>query len=165
MKPTRFAFTLIAALAAPTVAAAQETTTDMAPATAYPADCEAEFVRFDTDGDGYLSQSESPRDHARALVGRQTIGTDGLTRDEFLQICNSEDWSRSPAEEGAPFEGANSFTEEQAKDRAIAWNVTGLSPLVKDDQGIWRGTGMLGSEAVSVAIDYKGNVVTTPTSD
>ena len=32
-------------------------------------------------------------------------------------------------------------------------------PLKKDDKGIWRGTALRGNQNVSVAVDYKGNVV------
>lgn len=63
-----------------------------------------------------------------------------------------------------PIEGANSFTEEQARDRALSWNVTDVSALVLDDKGVWRGIGKLDSSDVSVAVDFKGNMVTTPKS-
>ena len=58
--------------------------------------------------------------------------------------------------------GANSFTEGQAKDRAIAHGgVDSVSDLKKDDDGIWRGTASQGGKSVQIAVDYKGNVVTT----
>ena len=44
---------------------------------------------------------------------------------------------------GAPLKGANSFTEGQAKDRALAAGFTSVSgPLDKDGAGIWRGNAM-----------------------
>lgn len=91
-------------------------------------------------------------------------GTEGLSREEFLQTCNSTSWTDTP-EAGAPFQGANSFTEAQAQQRATAWNVTEVSALTLDENGIWRGTGKMGGNAVAVAIDFKGNVVTTPTQN
>ncbi|MBJ2149814.1 hypothetical protein [Paracoccus sp. IB05] len=167
-----FAFVLIAALAAPSMTLAQEATDPPAEdgTVAVPeaadtmgkVDCDSDFSALDVDGDGYISQTESARDTARATIDGVTPATEGLSRDQFLAICGSETWSQTTPEAGAPFEGANSFTEEQARDRAVAWNVTDVSALVKDDQGIWRGTGKVGAEAVAIAIDYKGNVVTTP---
>lgn len=54
---------------------------------------------------------------------------------------------------GAPLKGANSFTEAQAKDRAIAAGYTDVTGLAKDSNGIWRG------KSVNIAIDFKGNIV------
>ncbi|QCO56467.1 hypothetical protein EOK75_02120 [Pseudorhodobacter turbinis] len=84
-----------------------------------------------------------------------------MSKEEYAALCGATAWAENTPEKGAPFEGANSFTEEQAIDRAVAWNVTEVSALTKDDQGIWRGTGMANGAAVSVAVDYKGNVVTS----
>jgi len=64
---------------------------------------------------------------------------------------------KAPA--GAPIKGANSFTEAQAKDRALAAGLTSVSSLVKDGDGIWRGTAMKNGKTQKVAVDFKGNVV------
>lgn len=178
MKRQGYVVLLIAALAAPSVLLAQEEIPGMPPVSPETsqepemnaqtteglatADCEEQHRLFDLDGDGFITRSESERDFARAGIDGVTIGEDGLTRDQFLAICATDSWSEHTPEAGAPFEGANSFTEEQARQRAIAWNVTEVSALVLDEQGIWRGTGKVGAEAVAVAVDYKGNVVTTP---
>ncbi|MDQ2066988.1 hypothetical protein Q9295_11425 [Xinfangfangia sp. CPCC 101601] len=165
------ALVLWAALAAPSVVHAQEatpapaeTTTEPAPAVANTPtenlDCEAEFTRLDTDGNGFVSATEAPRDLARAAVDGTMPAAEGLSRADFVNVCASETWAEMTPEEGAPFEGANSFTEAQAQERATAWNVTGVSALTLDDAGIWRGTGMVDGKPVSVAVDYKGNVVT-----
>lgn len=165
------ALVLIAALAAPTALWSQagatpdngsDTTAGTPTAAVSAADCAAGFARLDADGNGFVSQTEAPRETARASIDGIVPGDDGLTEDEFTRICTSAVWSQQTPEAGAPFEGANSFTEEQARERAIAWNVTAVSALALDDQGIWRGTGTVGGNAVSVAIDFKGNVVTTP---
>jgi hypothetical protein len=58
-----------------------------------------------------------------------------------------------------PAAGANSFTEGQAKSRIEAAGFTNVSDLQKDDQGIWRGRAQQGSQQVSVALDFQGNVV------
>lgn len=62
---------------------------------------------------------------------------------------------------GAPLKGSNSFTEGQAKDRAIAWGATGVTGLTKDADGIWRGTSTMDGKPSNVAVDFKGNVVFT----
>lgn len=163
-----FAFTVIAALAFPSLASAQDTVPPSQGADpltgrdAVQVDCQAQFDALDLDGDGFLSQSEAAREEARTMIDGIVIGEQGLTRDQFLEVCDSHTWSQSAPESGAPFEGANSFTEEQARDRAIAWNVSNVSQLTLDDQGIWRGTGTVDGQPVSVAVDYRGNVVTTP---
>jgi hypothetical protein len=127
-------------------------------------DCDAQFTALDTNSDGFLSDTEAPREYARTRIDAITLQETGISATEFASLCASENWVENQPEEGAPFEGANSFTEEQARDRAVAWDVTGVSALTLDEQGIWRGEGQLGGAAVSVAVDYKGNVVTTPKS-
>ena len=59
----------------------------------------------------------------------------------------------------APLPGANSFTENQAKERMEKAGLTQVTDLKKDDQGIWRGRAMLGGKQTDVALDYRGNVV------
>jgi hypothetical protein len=60
---------------------------------------------------------------------------------------------------GAPAAGANSFTETQARSRIEAAGYSNVSRLVKDKNGIWRGTASKGGTTVNVALDYQGNVV------
>jgi hypothetical protein len=61
---------------------------------------------------------------------------------------------------GAPAAGSNSFTEAQAKSRIEAAGYSNVSGLVKDKDGIWRGTATKGgTTGVAVALDYQGNVV------
>ena len=59
----------------------------------------------------------------------------------------------------APLAGANSFTENQAKERIEKAGLTQVTNLKKDDNGIWRGTAMLDGKQTNVALDYRGNVV------
>jgi putative membrane protein len=63
------------------------------------------------------------------------------------------------ANPAAPVPGANSFTEDQAKDRIQDAGFSGVSKLTKDDQGIWRGQASKDGKTTSVALDYQGNVV------
>ncbi|WP_421359221.1 PepSY domain-containing protein [Agrobacterium rosae] len=59
----------------------------------------------------------------------------------------------------APVEGANSFTEEQAKTRIEEAGYSDVKDLKKDDKGIWMAAGMKDGKAVMIALDYQGNVV------
>jgi hypothetical protein len=58
----------------------------------------------------------------------------------------------------APVEGANSFTEAQAKTRIEEAGYTEVSGLKLDDKGVWQATAMKDGKSVSVALDYQGNV-------
>lgn len=54
--------------------------------------------------------------------------------------------------------GANSFTEGQARSRLEGAGLTNVTDLKKDDQGIWRGKAMRDGKSVTVGFDYKGNI-------
>ena len=124
-------------------------------------DCEAQFTALDTDANGYLSESEAPREFARSRVDAVTLDANGIGKDTMLAQCANTQWANVQQDDGAPLEGANSFTEAQARDRALSRNVTEVSPLVLDDKGIWRGIGKIDDAEVDVAVDFKGNVTTT----
>src|SRR5262245_16645584 len=64
----------------------------------------------------------------------------------------------SPPSATAPAEGANSFTEGQAKSRLESNGFSNVSALVKDSQGIWRGKASRGGQSVDVTVDYQGNI-------
>lgn len=66
--------------------------------------------------------------------------------------------SDSTPKPGAPVSGANSFTEEQAKQRIQDAGYSQVSALSKDNQGVWRGQAMKDGKSTSVALDYQGNV-------
>jgi len=55
-------------------------------------------------------------------------------------------------------EGANSFTEAQARDRITKAGYASIEGLTKDDKGIWRGKATKDGRAVSVSLDFKGDV-------
>ena len=61
---------------------------------------------------------------------------------------------------GAPVAGANSFTEGQAKSRIEAAGFSDVSGLMKDKDGVWRGTASKNGTTTSVSLDFQGNVVT-----
>lgn len=57
-------------------------------------------------------------------------------------------------------QGANSFTEGQARTRIESAGFTNVTDLKKDGQGIWRGKAKKGSKSVEIGFDYKGNKAT-----
>ena len=125
------------------------------------AECQDMWKKADANADGVLSDNESIRYVALMRVGDRTIAAEGkITQAEFMDACKADIYASRKAEQGAPLKGANSFTEGQAKDRAIANGVDTVSSLKKDDDGIWRGTGTQAGKTVEIAVDYKGNVVT-----
>jgi len=124
------------------------------------AECKAEWAKADTNKDGVLTGEESERYLAAMRVGNKPLSPDAKFDDAaFMERCKAGMFSTAKMESGAPLEGANSFTENQAKDRAIAAGFSDVSALVKDDKGIWRGTGKSGDKSVNIAVDFKGNVV------
>ena len=58
----------------------------------------------------------------------------------------------------APVEGANSFTEGQARARIEKDGFSNVTGLTKDDKGVWRGKAMRGGKQVNVSLDFQGNV-------
>lgn len=59
----------------------------------------------------------------------------------------------------APLPGANSFTENQARERITKAGFEDVGQLKKDDQGIWRGQAKKSGQQVGIALDYRGNIV------
>jgi len=98
---------------------------------------------------------------AAALVGASTLGafaqtsaapaTDGDTP----AIATPDDKNAT-----APVEGANSFTEDQAKERIVEAGYADVTGLKLDDKCVWRGAAMKDGKSVTVALDYQGNIVT-----
>ena len=68
---------------------------------------------------------------------------------------NSSDQKNS----SAPVAGRNSFTEGQAKSRIEDKGFKNVSGLKKDDNGVWRGKANQNGKAVTVSVDFQGNVV------
>ena len=57
-----------------------------------------------------------------------------------------------------PVEGANSFTEGQAKSRLEDKGFSNVADLKKDSSGIWRGHAQKDGKTVGVSLDFQGNV-------
>lgn len=85
-----------------------------------------------------------------------------------LSACQPESDKTNPAvatlesvavrEATAPATGANSFTENQARDRIIAAGYSNVSGMALGDDGVWRGSAMAAGQTQDVAVDYQGNV-------
>ena len=124
------------------------------------AECNDMFKKADTNSDGVLSDAEASRYLAMMRVGNVTEPTDKrITTASFMENCRKDVFKSAASDPNAPLKGANSFTEGQARDRAMARGYTDVTGLKKDDDGIWRGTASLDGKSVGVAIDFKGNVV------
>jgi len=59
----------------------------------------------------------------------------------------------------APVEGANSFTESQAKSRIEEAGYSDVTGLKLDDKGVWQASAKKDAKSVKVGLDYQGNVV------
>jgi hypothetical protein len=57
-----------------------------------------------------------------------------------------------------PVEGANSFTEGQAKSKIEDAGYSNVTSLKKDDNGVWRGKASKGGASTNVSLDFQGNV-------
>jgi len=94
-----------------------------------------------------------------AIAAAATISTLAVAqpanRDANTPAINSPN---SPPNPGAPAAGANSFTEGQAKSRIESNGYSNVSELRKDDHGVWRGRAMKDGKAVTVSLDFQGNV-------
>ena len=125
------------------------------------AECQAMWTKADINKDGTLSDAEAMRYAAAMRVRDTKMNPDGkIDQAAFIEACKADVYAPRKADEGAPLKGANSFTEGQAKDRAVAMGINPSGALTKDDDGIWRGAATQDGKSVQVAVDFKGNVVT-----
>ena len=133
------------------------------------AECQAMWTKADVDKDGALSAAEATRYAAAMRVADKKTTADGriddgrIDRASFLEACRSDVYRMHTTDAGAPLKGANSFTEGQAKDRALSHGLTNVGALKKDDDGVWRGSATQDGKSVQLAVDFKGNVVAQPT--
>ena len=124
------------------------------------AECQTMWTKADVNKDGVLTDAESMRYAAAMRVQDKKLGADGkLDQTSFMEACKADVYMTRKNDDGAPLKGANSFTEGQARDRALSYGLTSVTDLKKDDDGIWRGSAMQDGKTVQIAVDYKGNVV------
>jgi hypothetical protein len=123
------------------------------------ADCRAMWKKADVNNDGQLSDAEAQRYLAMMRVGNRPL-PERFDEATFMNDCKADAFSQHKVDAGAPLKGANSFTEGQARDRALAHGFGNVGDLKKDDDGIWRGRATQDDgKQVEIAVDYKGNVV------
>jgi len=95
---------------------------------------------------------------AAAFVGASTLAalaqTTPATEGDTPAIATPDTTNTT-----APVEGANSFTEDQAKERLAEAGYADVTALQLDDKGVWRGTATKDGRSVNVALDYQGNIV------
>lgn len=123
------------------------------------AECAASWTGADANKDGTVTEAEFGRYFAALRVAKKPAADGKLSSAAFLEHCKAGTFNTVKTDAGAPLSGATSFTEGQAKDRAVAAGFTSVSALVKDADGVWRGAASQGTKGVNVAIDFKGNVV------
>jgi hypothetical protein len=127
------------------------------------ADCQAMWNKADVNHDGVLTDAEAMRYAAAMRVRESALPPDGkLTQSAFMNACKADVYTTAAPDPGAPLKGSNSFTEGQAKDRAMARGATDIGPITKDADGVWRGPAKIDGKPTQVAVDYKGNVVFQP---
>jgi hypothetical protein len=63
----------------------------------------------------------------------------------------------------APAAGANSFTEDQARERIVAQGYTEPTALTQGQDGTWRGQALRDGQPVQITVDYQGNVTPATT--
>lgn len=124
-------------------------------------ECTSMWKLADANSDGQLTGAEGERYLAMMRIANKTIEADGqMSETRFQESCRTDIFKTTASDTGAPLTGANSFTENQAKDRVVANGWAAPAVMTKDDNGIWRGTTLNNGKSVGVAVDYKGNVVT-----
>jgi hypothetical protein len=123
------------------------------------AECDAAWTKADGNSDGIVTEIEGGRYFAALRVVNKPALDGRMTKANFGEHCKAGHFNASKIEVGAPLSGSNSYTEAQARDRAMAAGYTAISALTKDANGIWRGTGTDGGTTLKIAVDFKGNVV------
>lgn len=99
------------------------------------------------------------RIHSYLLLGAAVLATPA-----FAQTGAAKDnpavKSAHTVNDGTARRGANSFTQNQAREHIAKSGFTSVSALAKDANGVWRGTAQKAGRTVHVGLDFKGNVST-----
>ena len=123
-------------------------------------DCAQQWRSADGNGDGVLEGREADRYLAYYRLRAQAPPAgERISESEFMRACQDDVFIAKAPESGAPLKGTNGLSEGEAKDRALAAGYSAISSMVKDGDGIWRGSAMKDGKSTKIAIDYKGNVV------
>ena len=92
---------------------------------------------------------------ALMLAATTALAQKPATPDANTPAVNTPNTPKNP---NAPVQGANSFTEGQARSRIEKDGYTNVAGLKKDDQGVWRGQATKGGKKINVSVDFQGNV-------
>lgn len=122
-------------------------------------ECAATWTKTDIKKTGSVDEAAARQYFAMLRVAGKPVAEGNLTQAMFLEHCKAGLFDEVMVESGAPLEGANSFTESQAQDRIVAAGFSEVSTLVKDERGVWHGTGSKEGVVMKIAVDFKGNVV------
>lgn len=93
------------------------------------------------------------------LLGMAVLATPALAQSGTAKD-NQAVKTAHTVNDGAARRGANSFTQNQAREHIAKSGFSNVSGLVKDAHGVWRGTARRGGRTVHVGLDFKGNVTT-----
>jgi len=94
-----------------------------------------------------------------------TVIAVGLMTTAATAQTTSQNGPQNPAVKGVhennsstPVQGANSFTESEARSQIEAKGFTHVTHLRKGKDGVWRGTATKDGQSGAVSVDYQGNV-------
>jgi hypothetical protein len=96
--------------------------------------------------------------YSQPMTGQQQTQQPGLQPGQPLDQQQRQQ-QQAAQQQIPPFPGANSFTEDQARNRIAEAGFQDVGALRLDDKGIWRGTAQKEGQQMQVALDYQGNIV------
>ncbi len=85
-------------------------------------------------------------------------GTGAIAQDRQSSPHNPAMKDSSVHTVATPARGHSSFTESQARGRIAKAGFTRITGLHKNDDGVWQARAMKRRHAVTVMLDFKGNV-------
>jgi putative membrane protein len=123
-------------------------------------DCARQWKSADGNGDGVLEGREADRYLAYyRLHAQPPPAGERIDQSDFMRACRDDVFVAKAPEADAPLKGTNGLSEGDARDRALAAGYSAISSMVKDGDGLWRGSAMKDGKSTKIAVDYKGNVV------
>jgi len=87
-----------------------------------------------------------------------SVGTGAIAQDRQSSPHNPAIKDSRVHAVAQPARGHSSFTQSQARGRIAKAGFTNISGLRKNNDGVWQGRAMKRRHAVTVMLDYKGNV-------
>lgn len=118
--------------------------------------CSEFWTKADADGDGMLKGAEASG-YLAAIRRDGRIAPDNghIGRPRFMQQCRAGVYA-ARGDPKAP------LTEAQARKRAAAAGYGGITDMVKDADGIWRGETTVEGRTIDVIIDSTGKLTAHP---